>query len=231
MAPCGGTTTFFRFKTSRGFPFFSIFHSNISASLGSFIIVPCIYQSFSAALGEPMRCSGFRLQPGLECVFTCCLAQLRGTCEGVWRPIGRVCDLKRLNGGGSTPLPFHPRSPHFLTKESHSLGQIGAKLVKFALPAPLSSLRVGPSLLSVWLWVFGVAQVALFYIRGIKTCVLSRPLCWENRIVPGEENEMWSWWKKWVMFWERMEEEVWCLASLCFLRITLFFFFFFFSWV
>lgn len=131
----------FMFETSYGFSFFSICHSNISASLGSFIIVPYIHQSSSAALRELMRCSGLWLQLGLECVFTCCLAQLRGMCEGVWRKSGRVCDLKRLNGGGSAPLPFHPHSP-FPDKRKPLTGSDGAKLVKIALPALLSSLCV-----------------------------------------------------------------------------------------
>lgn len=81
-------------------------------------------------------------------MFTCCLAQLRGMCEDVWQQSGRVCDLKRLNRGGSMPLPFHPHSP-FPDKRKPLTGSDGAKLVKIALPATLSSLRVGLSLLSV----------------------------------------------------------------------------------
>lgn len=125
-----------------------------------------------------MRCSGYRLEPGLECVFTRCLAQLRGMCEGVWRQSGRVCDLKPLNGGGSKPLPFHPHSP-FPDKREPLTGSDGAKLVKIALPAPLSSLGVGLSLLLVRLWVFGgggctrfdcfIRQPMDFYIREIQS--------------------------------------------------------------
>lgn len=81
-------------------------------------------------------------------MFTCCLAQLRGMCEDVWQQSGRVCDLKCLNGGGSTPLPFHPHSP-FPDKRKPLTGSDGAKLVKIALPAPLSFLSVGLPLLSV----------------------------------------------------------------------------------
>lgn len=237
----------FRFRTSCGFPFFSIFHSNISASLGSFIIVPCIYQSFSAAVGELMRCSGPRLRPGLECVFTCCLAQLRGMCEGVWRQSGRVCDLKRLNGGGCALLPFHPHSP-FPDKRKPLTGSDGAKLVKIALPAPLSSLRVGLSLFSMRLSLstttqpqcleVGLAKSYCFSSKAKdfnwkrapewKLTSLFRPLFWENTEThQGKENEMWSWWKKWVMFLKQMEEEVWHLASLCFTYNGPGFFFFF----
>lgn len=64
-----------------------------------------------------------------------------------------------------------------------------------------------------------------------KLTSLCRPLFWENTEThQGKENEMWSWWKKWVMFLKQMEEEVWHLTSLCFTYNGPGFFFSF-SWV
>lgn len=93
-----------------------------------------------------------------ECVFTCCLAQLREMCEGVWRQSGHVCDLKRLNGDGSTPLPSHPHSP-YPDKGKPLTGSDGAKLVRIALPAPLSSPPCRSSLFSVRLFLCHSASV------------------------------------------------------------------------
>lgn len=148
----------FTFWKPCGLPLFSIFHSSLSCSLESFITIPCIYQSFSAAVGDLMRCRGLWHQGGTECVFTCCLAQLREMCEGVWRQSGHVCDLKRLNGDGSTPLPSHPHSP-YPDKGKPLTGSDGAKLVRIALPAPLSSPPCRSSLFSLRLFLCHSASV------------------------------------------------------------------------
>ena len=56
-----------------------------------------------------------------ECMFTCCLARLWELCGGVWRQNGREISVWKETEAPCFP-PTH--TPHILTKESHSLGQM-----------------------------------------------------------------------------------------------------------
>lgn len=187
--------------------------------LGEFYYRPPLFIKVSlAAGGELMRCSGLRLQPGLECVFTCCPAQLRGMCEGVWRQSGRVCDLKRLNGGGSAPLPFHPHSPFPDKRKSHSLGQMVPNLSRSPFlhpfhPRVLACRSLQCDSLSlflhhhhsasvVWRWDWrpsrtvspGRQRILIEKeIRNETSHPFFRPLFRESAEAhQGKENEMWS---------------------------------------
>lgn len=74
-----------------------------------------------------------------------CVYLLPGTIKrAVWRCVATEWPClwtKRLNGDGSTLLPSHPHSP-YPDKGKPLTGSDGAKLVRIALPALLSSLPV-----------------------------------------------------------------------------------------
>lgn len=128
----------------------------LSCSLGSFIITPYIYQSFSAVPANlpalcPVPPSLPSLQPPqwktstcvmdlletwweagacdvrwADCVFTCCLTRLGELCRGVWRQSGHVCEVSVWM---ETEAPCFPptHTLHILTKEKPCTGSDSAR--------------------------------------------------------------------------------------------------------
>lgn len=128
----------FTFLKPHVFPLFSFSLVSLPCTLGSFIITPYIYQSFSAVPAKLPFLSLQLLQwifwgPGERpearairwagFVFTCCLAWFRVLCGGVWRQSDHVCEVSAWM---ETEAPCFPptHTLHILTKESHSLGQV-----------------------------------------------------------------------------------------------------------